>query len=94
MELMLAYILAWLCTLSGVALGGFLVFRTKREGYDSLFRAKPPEGQAFNLEDDDDYSFDSVAAAGNTGIPSALDETNSRFMEQFAESLANKAGGK
>jgi len=92
MELMLAYILAWLCTLSGVALGGFLVFRTKREGYDSLFRAKPPEGQAFNLEDD--YSFESVAATGNTEIPNTLDETNSRFMEQFAESLANKAGGK
>jgi hypothetical protein len=90
MEMILAFILAWICTLSGVALGGFLVFRTKREGYDSLFKVKPPEGQAFNL--DDDYSFDQTPT--KTEIPKPVDEANSKFMEQFAESLAEKAGGK
>lgn len=90
MDMILAFILAWICTLSGVALGGYLVFRTKREGYDPLFQVKPPEGQAFNL--DDDYSFDQ--APRKTEIPKPVDEANSRFMEQWAETLADKAGEK
>ena len=90
MELILTFLTAWLCTLSGVALGGFLVFRTKREGFDSLFSAKPVEGQAFNTEED--FKFDQPDT--KTELPKSVLSATDRFTAQFAESLAKKAGEK
>ncbi len=90
-EMLIAFILAWICTLSGVALGGFLVFRTKREGYDSLFQVKQPEGKAFNIEDGLDFG---EPPASKVAFPREVQEAQDRFMEQFAQSLADKAGGK
>lgn len=91
MELILAFILAWACALSGVALGGFLVFRTKREGYDSLFQVKQPEGQVFNVEDGLDFGS---PPASKVEFPREVQEAQDRFTEQFAQSLADKVGGK
>lgn len=91
MDMILAFILAWICTLSGVALGGFLVFRTKREGYDNLFQVKPPEGDAFHL---DDLGFDDPPPASKSEFPTEIRQQQDRFMEQFAETLAQKAGDK
>lgn len=90
MEMITAFILAWICTLSGVALGGWLVFRTKREGYDQLFSVSPPEGQAFNTEDG--FSFDQSEA--KTEIPKSMMDATDRFTQQFAETLAEKADKK
>lgn len=90
MELILAFILAWICTLSGVALGGFLVFRTKREGYEQMFSTKPPEGMAFNTEDE--YKFDQPET--KTELPQSVMDATDRFTQQFAETLAKKAGEK
>lgn len=82
------FAIAWVSTLSGVALGGFLVFRTKREGYDSLFQVKQPEGQAFNLPDEfTDFQQPEV----KTEIPEPVQANADRFTEQFAASLAEKA---
>jgi hypothetical protein len=50
METILTFLAGWLSTLSGVALGGWLVYRTKRESYDPLVGPQP-KGEAFNLED-------------------------------------------
>ena len=91
MKLILAFILAWACTLSGVALGGFLVFRTKREGYDPLFQVKQPEGQVFNIEDGLGFG---APTASKVEFPREVQEAQDRFTEQFAQSLADKAGGK
>ncbi len=91
MELILAFILAWACTLSGVALGGFLVFRTKREGYDPLFQVKQPEGKVFNIEDGLGFG---APPASKVEFPREVQEAQDRFTEQFAQSLADKAGGK
>lgn len=94
LEMILAFILAWICTLSGVALGGFLVFRTKREGYDPLFQANPPTGESFHL---DDLGLDAEAPATKTELPKAMQDAQARFSQQFsgadmfAESLAEKA---
>lgn len=92
MELILAFILAWVCTLSGVALGGFLVFRTKREGYEQMFSVKPPEGQAFNTDDGFGDFFKPDKA--KTELPKSVMDASDRFTAQFAETLANKAGEK
>lgn len=91
MENILAFILAWACSLSGVALGGFLVFRTKREGYDNMFSVKQPEGQAFNVNDGFELRDTQTS---KTEFPAEFREAQDRFTEQFAQSLADKAGGK
>jgi len=92
MEMILAFLLSWLCTLSGVALGGFLVFRTKRDTYEPLFRAKQPKGEAFNIEDDQLFPQDEPSAAE---IPQPVQAHNDAFMQQFAETLAERdKGGK
>ena len=92
MELILAFILAWACSLSGVVLGGFLVFRTKREGYDHMFSVKQPEGQAFNVNDG--FELRNDMQPSKTEFPTEFREAQDRFTEQFAQSLADKAGCK
>lgn len=90
MNLILAFILAWISTLSGVALGGFLVYRTKRENYDQLF-SKPPQGDAFNT--DSGFGFEDLLNQDQTRteIPKPMAAAEDRFTEQFAESLAERA---
>ena len=90
-EMIISFILAWICALSGVALGGFLVFRTKREGYDPLFQTKQPEGQVFNIQDGLDFRD---APVSTVVFPREVQVAQDRFTEQFAQSLADKAGGK
>ena len=87
MELILAFILSWVSTISGVALGGFLVFRTKRDSYDGLF-SSAPQGSSFNLEDDIGQAgaFESSAK-----IPKPVEVRNDLFVDQFADVLAKKA---
>ena len=91
MDMIWAFVLAWVSTLSGVALGGFLVFRTKREGYDPLFRATAPEGEAFHIPDA--MAMDDPPST-TVEFPREFQEAQDRFAEQFAQTLAEKAGEK
>jgi hypothetical protein len=86
-HLILFVLLGWIATLSGVALGGFLVFRTKRDRYDALFSSGAPKGEAFSLEDD---GTDVVPAE----IPEKIQKINRRFVDLFAENLAEKSEGR
>ena len=83
-ELLTAFFLAWVSTLSGVALGGFLVFRTKRDTHEALFQTKPPQGEAFNIDD----GFGDEPVKSTAEIPKTVQEHHDRFVEQFAETLA------
>ena len=85
-DMVVAFILAWISTISGVALGGWLVFRTKREGYDSLF-AKPEAGESFNVSDD---ISDMPINISTANIPEPTLSANDAFVEQFADSLSKK----
>lgn len=85
MNLLFAFLLAWVSTLSGVALGGFLVFKTKREHFDSLFTGQKP-GDSFNIQDD--YS-DLVENGSKARIPKEIQKANTAFVDQFANDLAN-----
>jgi len=82
METILTFIAGWLSTLSGVALGGFLVYRTKRDPYDQLF-SRDSKGSSFNIDDD----FEQVEPQ-NPDLPKATAAANSNFINQFAEKLA------
>jgi hypothetical protein len=88
MGLILVLLFSWLATLSGVALGGFLVYRTKRDSFDPLF-SKPEKGEAFNIVDP--FNMQDVPSA--TRIPPETREANDRFLDQFADEVADRAAG-
>lgn len=93
---MLAFVIGWFCTIVSVALGGFLVFRTKRESYEPfLKKGAEAEGSAFNVYDplQGEGHADSAEYYTQTGLdPSEILYSNSnKFAEQFAESLATRA---
>jgi len=85
MEQLYTFIAGWLCTLSGVALGGWLVYRTKRDPYDSMFSRADNTGASFNIDDDMDQG-DSVEQE----VPKATESANNAFIGQFAEALGKK----
>ena len=84
----LAYFAAgWAAAVSAVALGGYLVFRTKRETYEPLFGpGKPVEETAINLVDPVDMPGDAVTA------PQEVQARNDDFVHAFAERLAKASG--
>ncbi len=47
----LAFFLGGLQTLLACALGGYLVFRTKREPHESFFENKPAQGEVGSLDE-------------------------------------------
>ena len=84
METILTFLAGWLSTLSGVALGGLLVYRTKRDAYEPLF-SRNSEGASFNIDDD----FEQVEPT-NPDLPKATAAANDNFVNQFAQRLAKK----
>ena len=88
MDIFIAFILSWVSTVSGVMLGGYLVFKTKRESYESVFSPGEAKGASFNIEDE----FGSMEnLASSAEIPKPVGQANNVFMDQFAENLAAKA---
>ena len=85
-EMIIAFVLSWLCTITGVALGGYLVYRTKRESYEGFMNVADPKGESFNIADD----FADEPAKSKAEIPRPVTVANDRFTEQFAASLAEK----
>lgn len=79
------FIAGWLCTLSGVALGGWLVYRTKRDPYDSMFSRADNTGASFNIDDDMDQGV-----SVEQEVPKATESANNAFIGQFAEALGKK----
>jgi len=80
------FLAGWASTLSGVALGGWLVYRTKRDPYDPLFLG-PGKGDSFNLDD----GFDQGASDVGPVTPDAIKTSSEAFLQQFADSLTEKA---
>lgn len=63
-------------TMLAVALGGYLVFRTKKESHEKLFSVQDPVGTAY-VSDPNDEEFDPFG-----GFPAGLGEMAKRFKEQ------------
>lgn len=88
MDIFIAFILSWITTVSGVMLGGYLVFKTKRESYESVFSPGDAKGDSFNIIDE----FGNMENLSSSAeIPKPVNKANNVFMDQFAENLANKA---
>ena len=85
--LLVAFASGALLSMCGVALGGWFVYRTKREPYESLFSTRP-QGEAFNLEDDlIPNIIPSEKPVGPSGltIPTVTEELNKRVQSQLHE---------
>jgi hypothetical protein len=91
-------VLGWLFTLSGVLLGGYLVYHTKRDPYDPFLRTGFEKGQSFNLDDPagdlEDPAVNTMAFGvpgtdGNKSGPTFA--ANNDFLEQISSSLAEQA---
>jgi hypothetical protein len=86
-DMVIAFILAWISSISGVALGGYLVFKTKREHYESLWSPGGQMGESFNIDDD---LSDVPQHASAATIPEPVERANDLFMDQFAEKIAER----
>ena len=83
--IIVVFLVGWVTTLSGVALGGWLVYRTKREPYEGLFTGDKP-GDAFNIQDE----FEHTREMTTTKIPEAVEKANDAFVNQFAQAMTEK----
>lgn len=67
--------------LSGVALGGWLVYRTKRDSYDPLF-SRSKTGEAFNINDDLN-----TGEEGPVDLPEPTKGASDAFIKQFEKKM-------
>jgi len=79
------FLAGWLTTLSGVAMGGWLVYRTRRDSYEPLWGG-PGKGDSFNVDDGFDQDSDVVG----TTLPKSTAAANEAFVNQFADIIAKK----
>ena len=79
--LMSAFLLGAAVTLVAVALGGFLVFKSKREAHERLFSSGPLQGNAFVVDqvqlDEEDEKEDPDA------VPGILQRKSDAFVDQY-----------
>lgn len=80
---LILYPLGVLFTLGAVALGGFLVFKTRRDPEDRLF-GREPKGEAFNVEEPWEAGKGSPEAE-ETETPPATAAAALNFREQLAD---------
>ena len=90
--------LGWLFTITGVTLGGYLVYRTKRDPYDPFIRTGLEKGQAFNLEDPASELEDQVLNGLGFGVPGGEPDkgqptkaANNAFLDQMSSKLVDAA---
>lgn len=101
--LLLSGVLTGLLSLAGVALGGTLVFRTRRDSHESLFQFKKPQGAAFTVDPFEEEGGQPMRGKvfpqkEEDAVPGILDAQTSRFLEQIKHEKAvvdkGKAEGK
>ncbi len=80
------FVAGWIATISGVILGGFLVYRTKRESHEPLVGLNPLTGDSFNLEDE--FTQDDLKVPP---VNPLTKEAHDRFVSQFSERIAEQA---
>ncbi|MBI9090154.1 MAG: hypothetical protein JEZ12_13140 [Desulfobacterium sp.] len=89
MEQLIGFLLAWISTLSGVALGGFMVFKTKREHYEGGLFSGEQKGESFNVDDElSDLTKAMEDSTSAARLPAEVETANDAFVDQFAENLA------
>jgi hypothetical protein len=95
--ILLAVFLGAGLALTGFALGALVVFRTKREPHESLFRIGQEKGDAF-VVDDYEGSVEDTPGPGrdrdpkaDDPVPSIMAKFNEKFLNQYHERKAAEA---
>ena len=78
MDIVYGVFIGWMATITGVLVGGLLVFKTKRGGYEPLFTPKSDQPSAFNLADEFEQVEDEPPP-----IPEVVSRMNEKFQNQF-----------
>lgn len=79
-HILIAFAMGGVMTLMAVGLGGFLVFRTRRDSHESLFALKSPKGDAFVVDPIAETFGDEEP---KDAVPDILRKQTDRFMEQL-----------
>ncbi len=85
-HLLIAFGMGGLLTIMSVALGGFLVFRTRRDSHEPLFSMNSPKAESFVLDPMDD----TITGEDNKDIvPDLLKKQTDRFLDQLKREKVN-----
>ena len=84
-HILIAFGMGGVMTLMAVALGGFLVFRTRRDSHEALFQVKQPKGDAFVL-DPMETGFGDMEQ--KDVVPDIIKKQTDRFTEQLLREKA------
>ena len=93
--ILLAVFLGAALALTGFALGALVVFRTKREPHESLFRLGQEKGDAFVVDDFgggvEDTPVPGRDPKADDPVPSIMAKFNEKFLKQYQERKAAEA---
>ncbi len=87
---LLAVFLGAILTLAGAALGALVVFRTKREPHEPLFKTRQDTGDAFILDDLDDGIEERVVRGRDSKVDDPVPSIVAKQTEKFLNQLKNK----
>jgi uncharacterized SAM-binding protein YcdF (DUF218 family) len=98
--ILVSFGMAWIFVLTAVALGGLLVYRTKRESHEALYQIKKPEGSAWVEDPYGEAGFDVVHAPYSYGddnvteLPDPIKKATARMKKQMDDEIkaAHAAG--
>lgn len=79
-HLLIAFSMGGILTLMSVALGGFLVFRTRRDSHEPLFGISSPKAEAFVLDPMDETE---TKEDNEDIVPGLLKKRTDAFLEQL-----------
>jgi len=80
--ILIFYPMGALLTLAAVALGAYVVFKTKRDPSESLFKLREPKGEVFNIEEEWEKKMPDMEPPK---IPPATAAAALRFRGQMEE---------
>jgi len=90
--LMVCVLIGGLLCLSAVALGGYLVFKTKKESYETLWsHGKEPEGFVSVLGEE--QPVDNVVS-NLSDADKIVEKSKNKFVDQLAAEILAKETGK
>lgn len=81
-DILIALALGGLLSLTGVALGGLLVWKTKREPYERFFGGAP-KGEVFSIDDLGEEEEEEQP----TRVSEEIQRRTDAFVDQFAAGL-------
>ncbi len=84
-EILTMFMCQGLLVILAVVVGGYLVFRTKRDSFDPFLTIKEPKGSAFNVKDEGSAIIDPPPVE----VPDIVKRMSERIDAQMSERIKN-----